>query len=331
MKPATIYDVARRAGVSHQTVTRFLRGSSAVREETGKRVEQALRELDYRPNSAARMLRSQQTNRIGVLADRIDANGPVRILNSLSSTAHEHGYVLDFAVTDGTSPGSVSSSLAMLVDHQVAGILATANTDVVLDEISTQDLRVPLVLGTAVAAETGRRSGEFAGALAADHLLELGHRRVGFVAGPEIWLASQDRSRGFRERILAGGGEVVWQRYGDWTPGSGFDAWRSLDTSERDVTGICAANDSMAFGVIAAATDAGVVVPDDLSVIGIDDVAEARYLRPSLTTVTLDFEGEGRSLMEALIARIEGGEEAQASAWSVPALVRRDSTAPVHR
>ncbi|MEV7631877.1 LacI family DNA-binding transcriptional regulator [Microbacterium sp. NPDC089318] len=331
MKPATIYDVARLAGVSHQTVTRFLRGSDAVKAETGKRVEAALRELDYRPNAAARLLRSRQTNRIGVLADRIDANGPVRILNALSTTAHERGYVLDFVVADGTSSGSVSASLATLADHQVAGILATANTEVVLEEIRHQDLRVPLVLGAAVAAETGRRSGEIAGALSAEHLLALGHRRVGFVAGPEVWLASQDRARGFRERVEAGGGEVVWQRHGDWTPASGFDAWSTLAREERRVTAVAAANDAMAFGVLAAASDDGLAVPEDLSLIGIDDVAEARFLRPSLTTVALDFEDEGRTLMETLIAKIEGGGEVPVPTSTQPRLVVRGSTAAATR
>lgn len=327
MKPATIYDVAKRAGVSHQTVTRFLRGAEGVRAETGRRVEEALRELDYRPNAAARLLRSRQTNRIGVLTDRIVPNGPVSIINAASETAHERGYVLDVVVTDGTSSGSVASSLAVLIDHQVAGILAAANTEVVVEEIRRQELRVPLVLSQDLNIRPHRLpTGQVAGRVAAQHLIDLGHRRVGFLAGPEVWMASQDRARGFTAAFADVGGEIVWQRYGDWTPTSGHDAWEALSPLERTVTAVGVANDAMAIGLMAAASESGRRLPEDLSVIGMDDVPEARYLRPSLSTVSLDFVQEGHELMRLLLDRIEGIERSADAAAVEPRLVSRLST-----
>lgn len=332
MNPATIYDVAKRAGVSHQTVTRFLRGFEGIRPETRQRVETALKELDYRPNSAARLLRSRQTNRVGVLADRIDQNGPSRILNAISELAHARGYVLDIVIADSTSSGSVASSLAVLTDHQVAGILATAHTEVVLEEINRQALRAPLVVSRELEMHTpGPSPNEVAGAVAADHLLDLGHRRVGYVAGPELWFAAQGRAGGFTRRVVERGGEVVWLRYGDWTPSSGFQIWSDLTDAERKVTAVGFGNDSMAIGLIAAATDMGYRIPHDLSVVGTDDLAEARYLRPSLTTVGMDFEQEGRFLMETLIARIEEVADIETRLPGEPQIIVRNSTASAPR
>jgi DNA-binding LacI/PurR family transcriptional regulator len=330
VKPATIYDVAKRAGVSHQTVTRFLRGAEGVRAETGSRVEEALRELDYRPNAAARLLRSRQTNRIGVLTDRIVPNGPVRIINAASETAHERGYVLDVVVTDGTSSGSVASSLAALIDHQVAGILAAANTEVVVEEIRRQDIRVPLVLSQDLNIRQHRSStGEVAGHMAAQHLIELGHRRVGFLAGPDVWMASQDRARGFAAAFAEIGGEIAWLRNGDWTPASGHDTWDALTPSERAVSAVGVANDAMAIGLMAAAWESGRRLPEELSVIGMDDVPEARYLRPSLSTVALDFAQEGHELMRLLLDRIEGVERSEDAIAVEPHVVARLSTSRI--
>ncbi|MEV7608603.1 LacI family DNA-binding transcriptional regulator [Microbacterium sp. NPDC089320] len=328
MKPATIYDVARVAGVSHQTVTRYLRGSNAVRPETGERVAAAVEQLDYRPNAAARLLRSRHSNRIGLLADRIDANGPGSILAAASAFAHARGYVLDVVVTDGTSPGSVVSSLQVLTEHQVAGIVALANTEVVVAEIRRQQIGVPLVVASELGAQGDSPStSELAGIVAAEHLLELGHRRVGYLAGPEMWLASQGRAGGFSREFVRGGGEVAWMLHGDWTPESGYDLWSGLDAEQKGITAVAAASDSMAIGLIAAATDEGVDVPSELSVIGTDDLPEVKYVRPSLSTVAMDFEQEGRVLMDALLTSIEGVVGVPIAAPTAPYVIARDSTA----
>lgn len=329
MKPATIYDVARRAGVSHQTVTRYLRGFEGIRPETRERVAAALSELEYRPNAAARMLRSRRSNRIGVIADEFDTNGPARILAAASKAARAHGYVLDVVVTDGQSEGSVSSALETVTDHQVAGIFATAQTEMVLDELGRLAMSLPLVIGPQSLAEAGVENvNEIAGECAADHLLELGHRRIGYVAGPAKWLAAQSRANGFRRRVLERGGELVWVRHGDWSASSGFEAWSRLTESERSVTAVGVGNDSMAIGAMAAALQQGITTPTNLSVVGTDDIPEAGYLNPGLSTVALDFAGEGRWAIEALIAQIEGREVAEASGRvNLPRVVVRASTA----
>jgi DNA-binding LacI/PurR family transcriptional regulator len=306
VKPPTIYDVAKHAGVSHQTVTRYLNGFKGIRPQTRQRVEEALAALDYRPNSAARLLRSQRTNRIGVLADRIDQSGPARILTGAGELAHRRGYVLDVVVADGTSAGSVAASLATIIEHQVAGILATAQSDVVLEELQRQATAAPLVIGADPGTSDQPTVNELAGQYAADHLLDLGHRRIGYLAGPEVWIAARGRTQGFTRRVLERGGQIVWLRQGDWSAASGHAVWGELGAHERAVTAVGVANDSMAIGLISAAADCGVRVPDDLSVVGTDDLPEARYVLPALSTVAMDFEGEGRFLIEELIAKIEG-------------------------
>lgn len=328
MKAPTIYDVARRAGVSHQTVTRYLQGYAGMRPETRDRVEAALKELDYRPNTAARLLRSRKTNRIGVLADRIGERGPSRVLAGAGAVAQGRGYVLDIVTTDGSSAGSVASSLATLIGHQVAGILATAHTQVVLDELERQATTTPLLVSPRAEDPEGRpATNELAGRCMAEHLLGLGHRRVGYVSGPDLWLAARGRTSGFAQRIREGGGEVVWVREGDWSPASGHAAWQGLDDTERKVTAVGVADDSMAIGLLAAMLDGGVDVPGSVSVIGTDDLPEARYVRPSLSTVVLDFEDEGRFLIERLLEQIEPSALIAAEPQP-PRLIARASTGP---
>jgi DNA-binding LacI/PurR family transcriptional regulator len=324
---ATIYDVARRAGVSHQTVTRFLHGYKGIRPETRARVEAALTELDYRPNSAARLLRSRRTNRIGVLADRIDQSGPARILAAASELAREKGYVLDIVVADGTSAESVAASLAMLLEHQVAGIFATAQTEVVLEELRRQAVAQPLVIDAEVGIGVeGVTVNEAAGRCAADHLLALGHRRIGYLSGPEVWLAGRERFAGFTRRLAEAGVEPVWTREGDWSVGSGDAAWRSLSKRDRSVTAVGVANDSMAIGLISGIHASGLSVPQDVSVVGTDDLPEARYIWPAMSTVVMDFEGEGRRVLETLLAKIEDKPEPGPITLAPPHIVERAST-----
>jgi DNA-binding LacI/PurR family transcriptional regulator len=326
MKAATIYDVARLAGVSHQTVSRFLSGFEGIRPETRARVESALTELDYRPNAAARLLRTQRTNRIGVIADRVDQTGPARIIAGAMERARERGYLLDVVLTQGLDLEAIETALALVNDHQVAGILATAQTDAIVEYLQQHIAGSPFVVDARFTAfPSGPSMNEYSGGLAADHLLDLGHRRVGYVSGPTAWLAASGRQAGFSRRVLERGGEVVWTREGDWSADSGAAAWRGLSAEERTVTAVSSGNDSMAIGLISAAAQDGVVVPRDLSVVGNDDIHEARYLQPSLSTVAVDFEAEGRMLIDQLLVQVDPDTPPVAEARR-PHLIARDST-----
>ncbi|WIE55936.1 LacI family DNA-binding transcriptional regulator [Curtobacterium sp. MCBD17_003] len=307
MKAPTIYDVARLAGVSHQTVSRYLSGFEGIRPETRTKVKTALDELQYRPNSAARLLRARRSNRIAVLAHHIDYTGPARMLAGATQTAQERGYVLDVVITADLDRDAIDEALAVATGHQVVGILATAQTELMLERIQSHAASVPVVIDSRIESFPGGPTvSEEAGRLAAEHLLELGHRRVGYLSGPVDWIAAVERSEGFARCFRQGGGELVWQHAGDWSAGSGHAAWRRLTAEERSVTAIATGNDSMAIGLLSAAAADGVVVPADLSVMGGDDLDEARYLVPALTTVTVDFAGEGRYLIEKLLAGLPG-------------------------
>jgi len=334
VKPSTIYDVAREAGVSHQTVTRYLRGYEGIRDATKQRVEKAIARLEYRPNTAARQLRLRTTNRVAVLADRIGQGGPALIVRGVTERLQQRGYVSDIIAVDGQDLASVDAAIDLATEYQVAGILATAQTDIVLDRLRSRPIAVPMVIDAQIVDPiSGELVGQLAGVEAAQHLLELGHRKIGYVAGPSGWLATRDRQNGFVSTVEAAGATVAWVREGDWTGASGYKAWQMLDEDARNITAIGVANDTMAMGIMAALSDDGRSVPDDVSVVGTDDTDEGRFVRPALTTVQLDF--EGRQIAQRLVNAIsdsrsgEGGGEAFDEVLHPPRLISRASTSVV--
>jgi DNA-binding LacI/PurR family transcriptional regulator len=329
VKSATIYDVARSAGVSHQTVTRYLKGFEGIRPATRERVEQAIAELDYKPNAAARQLRLNRVNRIAILAHRIEQTGPARILRGMTRAAQERGYVAEIISMDGVDQASVDTAIDLATEHQVAGVLASAQTEIVLERLTARSLSVPLIIDAHVVEnESGLLVNEVAGRVAAEHLLDLGHRRVGYLAGPDAWFAARERRKGFADAIAERGATVAWAGEGDWSAASGFAAWNRHSIIDQGVTAVAVGNDSMAIGFIAAAATDGIHVPDDLSVIGTDDLPEARFLLPSsLSTVVVDFEGEGERLASELVALIDGrGAQPNVASSHPPRVEARAST-----
>ncbi|MDN4612833.1 LacI family DNA-binding transcriptional regulator [Leifsonia sp. F6_8S_P_1B] len=325
MKRATIYDVARLAGVSHQTVTRYLNGFEGIRPTTREKVQAALDELNYRPNGAARWLRSRQSNRIGILAHRMELSGPGRIVAGATTAARTRGYVLDIASMNGEDGESVDEALNVIMEHQIAGVFATAQTHVVRAAIESRGLDIPIAMDSAEGlSSTSLNPRALPGRLAAEHLAELGHRRVAYVSGPPVWIAANQRRQGFVEVAAERGLQVVWEYEGDWSAGSGYRAAAELPA---EATAVALANDSMAIGLIYGLAERGIRVPDEVSVIGMDDAPESRFHLPPLSTIRLDFEGEGAYLMNMLIAKIEGGDIGEVPRYHLPELVARGSTA----
>jgi DNA-binding LacI/PurR family transcriptional regulator len=328
VKSATIYDVARVAGVSHQTVSRFLSGFEGIRPSTRARVEAALAELDYKPNAAARLLRTQRINRIGVLAHSIQEAGPSRTLAGAAAAARRHGYVLDIVAMDGDDPASVDAAIAIALEHQVAGLIATAQTDAVQEMLARQAISVPIVTEVTVTPPGFDMShDESIGALAVDHLLGLGHTAIAYMAGPSTWAAAEGRLRGLRRRLADRGVSLAWLGHGDWSAASGYRAAQELLASGVEVTAIAAANDSTAIGVIAALAERGIRIPEDISVLGTDDIPDARFHLPSLSTVAIDFEGEGSRLVEVMLTQAGLLDADERSELRAPAVVHRGSTA----
>lgn len=328
-KAATIYDVAEAAGVSHQTVSRFLRGFEGIRPETRAKVERALDELGYRPNLTARSLKSGQSHRIGALMHEISQIGPARIIEGASAAAREAGYVLDIVSLDTRNPSAIDESLALITQHDLAGVLALGVTDEMTKAFQATAFRVP----SYVAAESDGLSDDPRAVLSRvglpaliSHLAELGHRRFVHLAGPIEWSASRNRIRAYEAAVEAAGLLSVGILQGDWSAASGYRAIADLAVP-LNATALVAANDQMALGAMLALKEFGLRVPEDVSVVGIDDIPEAAFLDPPLTTLRNDFETQGRAAMQQLLARIEHTELRPVSV-TPPLLVVRQSSGP---
>ena len=305
-RPATIYDVARAAGVSHQTVSRLLKGYTGIRPQTRHRVDEAIRELGYRPNLTARSLTTGRSHRIAALTHEITQVGPSNILEGANMAARDAGYLLDVITLDVHDPAAIRESIDLAQQLDVAGVLALASTDEVTQAVEAATFRVPLYLATdddkLPADAAPAASGLFA---VLRHLADLGHRDVVHIAGPRSWLGARTRVLEYEAAVGELGLRSRGVIHGDWSARSGHEAIASLP-EDLPATAFVDANDQTALGVILALTERGYRVPDDVSVTGVDDTPEAAYFSPPLTTLRLDFTTGGRDVVEQLLALIDG-------------------------
>ncbi len=323
-----MHDVARRAGVSHQTVSRVLNDLPNVRPETRDRVLAAIAELGYRRNSAARTLVTRRSSMIGVLTSGSTLWGPSSALIGVENAARDAGYYVSVASVAGTGTGA--ADLQHFVDQGVEGIIVIAPEGALAHAADPFVARVPVVMvaaGTAPAPglhitsvdqETGAR-------LATRHLLDLGHRRIVHVKGPDPWFDATARLRGWQSEMRTAGLRPSRPLTGDWTAASGEAAGRRLLRGTLP-TAVFAANDLMALGLTRALHDAGVSVPEQVSVVGFDDIPGAAHFIPGLTTVEQDFQALGRQCIGILLAALAG--QADTTTPLAPRLIVRESTAP---
>ena len=325
-------EVAERAGVSHMTVSRVLNGHPQVKESTRQRVLEVVAELDFRPNSAARELVTQRALRIGVLIESAVEFGPSSILRAIERSARDGGYsVASFALRDdedATPEEAVRHLTGQGIDALC--VVAPRSSSVAVLRTITAGLptlvvkaeKDPAFLTVSVDQSAGTR-------LAVDHLASLGHRDVLHVSGPLDWLDARARERAFHARTRAWGMRERPIVIGDWSSDFGYDFAKGL-ASVPEYTAVFVANDEMALGVIHGLHDRGIRVPEDLSVVGFDDLPVSRHFLPPLTTVRQDFPALGALVVDVLIAAIEGRETPRSS--RIPAeLVVRDSSAAARR
>jgi DNA-binding LacI/PurR family transcriptional regulator len=329
-KQPTIRDVAARAGVSHQTVSRVLNDSPALRAETRDRVRAVMREMGYRPSAAARALVTNRSGLIGILAAESHSfYGPATAMSAIEQAARDAGYrvpVVNVASPDGAS---LTAGLEHLLHEAVEAIVLIAPQGQALAAIETLSISVPFVtLGEGGRGADPRLSvDQSAGArLATSHLLELGHTRIAHIAGPSDWLEADARVAGFEAELDAAGLAPEAIEIGDWSAESGYRAGlRIID--ETRATAVFAGNDQMALGLMHACADRAVRVPQDLSVVGFDDVPEAAHYLPPLTTIRQDFAEVGRRTVDVVLAELSGAD-VDASEPVPPSLIVRASTAP---
>ncbi|GAA4363222.1 LacI family DNA-binding transcriptional regulator [Nocardioides caricicola] len=322
----TMTDVAALANVSHQTVSRVLNDPATVRPETAARVQEAIAELGYRRNLSARLLASKRSSLIGVAIWGTSQYGPQQVLLALDAAARKAGYRLSVSTLHELTERDTHEAVDELLQLGVEAVVLIVPRESVL-QLDDPGLPMLVVEGDLSRVPLTAGVDNVQGAqLATRHLLELGHRTVVQVAGPPGWAEATARVEGWRLELEAWGRPVPPLRWGgDWSAQSGYAAGASL-ARDPEVTAVFVANDQMAIGVIAALRAAGRRVPEDVSVVGFDDLPEAAYLDPPLTSVRQDFLELGRRAM-ALLERALAGEE-QPTVDLVPTtLVVRASTA----
>jgi len=335
-RPLVMSDVAARAGVSHQTVSRVINGSPNVAPLTRERVLAAIAELGYRPNTAARALVTGSTRTIGLVTVNINQYGPAQTLVGLEQAARAAGYSLTVTVLDDATSGNMRDAVDRFVAQSVDAVVALGTYDDAYEALHHISAPVPLVTVQSGGAVEDPAVGvdQVAGArLATRHLLDLGHRTVHHVTGPADSKEARDRIEGWRAELTAAGASVPPILRGDWTPSSGYAAGKQLAVRVREgdeVTAVFLANDQMALGLLAALHEEGLEAPRDVSVVGFDDLPEAPYFTPPLTTVRQDFAELGRRGVELVLARLSGEELHQDPV--PPSLLVRSSTGPApHR
>lgn len=328
----TLSDVARLAGVSPQTASRVVNNYEFISPATRTRVLRAIEQLGYRRNAAARSLATGRSDVIGVVIDDFVQNGPARTLGGIETAAREAGYGMTVVTTgDVHAPGAFADALRRLERQDVDGIVVVAPEN---DEAKAARLRieasVPIVTIAAAHADgedgievdTVRSARE-----ATRHLLDLGHRSILHLAGPLDFVAAQARLEGWRAELAAAGLPATELHVAeDWTPRAGYEVGRRV-VRDMAATAVFAGNDELAQGLLLALHEAGLRVPEDVSVVGYDDNAAAAYTIPPLTTVRQDFGALGRRSIERLVAAIEGREAPRAEPL-IQHLVLRASTAP---
>lgn len=324
---ATLSDVAAHAGVSAVTVSRVLRKPEMVSTDLRQRVEKAVGELAYVPNQLASALASARTGTIGVVVPSF-TNGVfgdyLRGIHDILVPAGFQVLVLNSRYLKGAEERAIAT---LVGQHPEAMILAGIDQT----ETARRHLRqtgVPVVQTMELADDpidiNIGLSQRAAGYAATRHLIDLGHRDVVHVAGPNEWFDARSRIVGWRDEMLEAGLPVPPMIAGGWDPVHGYEIARRLVAERRLPTAIFAANDPMALGMLRAFHEAGVRVPDDVSLVGFDDVEGADYYEPPLTTVRQPFGAVGLRSIQVLLAALEGAPASRT--LIAPELVVRAST-----
>lgn len=323
-------DVALLARVSHQTVSRVLNDSPGIRPATRERVLTAIEELGYRRNIAARILASKRSGSIGVITSGAGHYGPTSIALGLETSARAAGYRFSATTLADISESSLRAAADRLLEQSVEALVVIVAHRVVLPFAQSFDVGIPVVLVEGDLSATPLTAGvdQVQGArLATRHLIDLGHETVFHLAGPTDWIEATVRREAWRDELEAARRRVPAPNWGgDWSAQSGYETGRAL-AREPGVTAVFAANDQMALGLIRALNEAGLRVPEDVSVVGFDDLPESPFFRPPLTTIRQDFAELGRRAME-LIKRLLDGDPHAAVPLVEATLVVRQSTAP---
>jgi DNA-binding LacI/PurR family transcriptional regulator len=323
-------DVAARAGVSHQTVSRVLNGHPHVSATTRTRVLAAISELGYRRNLSARVLATGRSNVIGVVAQNTNLFGPSSMVQAIGEAALSADLSLTVGHVAGYDATAASRRIVeRLVQQGAAGLVFIAPVDAAAEAMRLVPDGVPIVTVDGLPewhtanVSVDQHAG---GLIATRHLLAAGHRTVWHVAGPEQWHGSRAREAGWRAALEEAGVPAPPMPRAGWSAASGYQCGRML-ARIPDCTAVFAANDHVALGVMRAMAEHGRRIPEDVSLVGFDDVPEAAYFHPGLTTVRQEFAEVGRQALRQLLDQLATGARSAESAMVEPALIVRDTVA----
>lgn len=337
-KRITIRDVAQAAGVSTQTVSRVVNDRPDVSPETRARVQEVIQTLGYNPNILARSLSQGRSNTIGVVGYGLVYFGSTSVLTGVEQKANELGFSMLLSLLDKFEPARMETILNDLLSRQVDGIIwAVPGLTQTVEWLSENfpSTPIPVVFinkccfeDEVVVAMDNRLGGQ----LATQHLIDQGYQRIGIITGPRQWWEAQERYLGWRETMQVAGIENLddLEVEGDWTAASGEVGLHNLYAKSPDLQAIFASNDQMALGALKAARRLGLRVPEDLGIVGFDDIPEAAYFYPSLTTVRQNAVKVGAQAVEQLQALIhsyhENIEFTSGTTWVKPRLIIRKSS-----
>ncbi|MEJ6555845.1 LacI family DNA-binding transcriptional regulator [Microbacterium esteraromaticum] len=324
----SIRDVARLAGVSHQTVSRVLNDHPSIRPETKAKVLDAISVLDYRPNLAARALVTSRSNTLGILSATVGEFGPTSAIAAIEEAARAEGYSVSTLNLTDTTPEAIGTAVRQLGREHVDGIVVLAPQVRVFNVLRGMAASVPFVSLQTASGSDGvtLAADQVHGArMITEHLVSLGHSEILHLAGPQDWIEAESRMRGYLEALRDADLPTFPPIRGDWTADFGYFAGQEL-ARRVDFTAVFAANDLMAIGLMHGFRDSGVRVPDDVSVVGFDDIPVAAHVAPTLTTVHQDFHEVGRRAVSMLLAEIRGERLPVFGALEPELRVRESST-----
>lgn len=329
---ATIKDVASAAGVSYTTVSHVVNGTRPVSDEARQKVEAAVSKLGYVPSAVARSLKQSETFTVGVLVPSSVNPFFAELTRGIEDYCHGAGYCV-FLCNSDDDPRRQSHYLRVLLEKRVDGLIVASGADTATLTEGLARMAIPLVvldrLVPGVSANQVSLDHEAGAYLATRHLLERGHRAIACVRGPKGLEVSELRLAGWRRALEEAGikPKTGWVAQGDFSSASGYVSGLQLLETQR-VSAVFACNDLMAIGVLRAAAERGVTVPQQLSVVGFDGIELGNYVFPALTTVGGSIRGLGETAAQVLIDSIKSGQAEQRTVSVAPRLFQRESTAP---
>lgn len=305
----SIKDIARAAGVSHSTVSRALSDSPLVSDETKARIQHLAQEMGYSPNILARSLVTRQTYSVGVVVTTIADPFVAEVVQSIEATAHDYGYTV-ILCTSGAEPEREIAAVEMLRSKRVDGVIVTSSRVGALYLDHLERIGVPIVLINNHNEESGRYTftvtvdNRHGGSLATEHLLELGHRRIGYVTAPADHSSDLDRMAGYRQALIESGvqPDPTLIISGNGRFDGGERALKALIELETPPTAVFCYNDMTAMGLISATRQVGLSVPQDVAVVGFDDIPFSRYFYPPLSTIAQPKVAMGQLAMKMAIS-----------------------------